>query len=173
MRVESEMEAGGPAPADSDVVAFASAASAEIGHMFDIGGFGRLIPGAQFEMGDVSAPDFRDSLGFLIEGFGGESRSGRLHLAWQSPEPGSSPWPMFSARLGYEHAFISVERVKVDGEERRTRLPEDWVEAELGLDWAVGEASGFNLRASYATAIGEDPARNHSLEASVSFRAAF
>ncbi len=173
MRVESEIEVGGPAPAEADVVAFATAASAELGHVFDVGAFGRLIPGAQFQMGDVSAPDFRDSLGFLIEGVGGTSRTGQLHLAWQSPEPGSSPLPRLSARLGYEHEFISVQRVKVDGEERKTRLPDDWVEAELGLDWAVGEASGLNLRASYAAAIGEDPAHNHGLEASMSFRAAF
>ncbi|MEI8180731.1 autotransporter outer membrane beta-barrel domain-containing protein, partial [Aestuariivirga sp.] len=158
----------------SGLISTAAAASVEIGHVVALGEASSLIPSAQLQYGNVAAPSFTDDNGIAVSDFGDTRTTGRLGLALQTPlavtpETG----PLITASLDYIRDFSPDIGVTVDDVHVSTDVPQNWVEAGLGIDWQLGEDALLELRASYATALGEDLAHNSSLDASANFRLGF
>lgn len=158
----------------SGVVSAAAAASAEIGHVIAVGSATSLIPSAQLQYGGVSASSFTYGAENEVTGFGEDGFTGRMGLALQSTLSGDDQrGPVLTASLDYIRDFSSGIGVRVNGYDVATDVPENWLEAGLGLDWQLGDASLIHLRAGYATALGEKMADNTSLNALASFHFAF
>jgi outer membrane autotransporter protein len=168
-----ELEAGGDTPTMSNVPFTVLAASAEVGHVFDLGRFGRLTPSAELQAGSVRAEAFTDDLGNRVDLGSNETFSGAVSLAWQSGEPSGSDKPVLALELGYTHAFDADTTVRVGPASISASMPGDWLDARMGLDWAFGEASALQLRAGYGVALAGDAVENRraglSLQLSLGF----
>jgi fibronectin-binding autotransporter adhesin len=168
LRVTSDLDT------KSGVLSTVGAASLELGHVFALGPGTSLIPSAQIEYADVGAASFVDDRGDRISDFGGAGATGRLGVAFQTPLAAAVPAaPMLTASLDIIHAFSAETGVTVREAEIETSLPENWLEAGLGIDWAVGTASVLNLSAAYALAPGEDVDDNSSFSGSANLRIDF
>lgn len=162
---------------ESGVISAAAAGSAEVGHVFAVGAAASLIPSAQLQYGSVSASPFSygaDGVDNEVSGFGEDGFTGRVGLALQSAlSGGNGHSPVLTASLDYIRDFSPTIGVAVNGNEVETDVPENWLEAGIGLDWQLGQASLVHLRAGYAAAIGERMADNGSLNALASFQLGF